>query len=158
MRNAAILLVSFACLTQAASAQTKPDLVGTWRLVEYWDRATDDQAKTYPYGEHPMGAIIYDRGGNVWVLIAKNPQPERLPKDGLKNLTADQLRTMLQEFVAYFGTYTVDAEKSIVTHHVAADVRRDYTGTDQPRPFKINGDELIIGDSKQWLRRLVRVK
>ena len=63
----------------------------------------------------------------------------------------------LSDYVAYFGTYTVDAARGVVTHHVTADVRGEYTGTDQPRRFRIEGDTLIIGDEKKWLRRLVRV-
>jgi hypothetical protein len=65
---------------------------------------------------------------------------------------------MLQEYVAYFGTYTVDAAHGVVIHHVAADLRRDYTGTDQRRTFQLSGDELIIGDSRTWLRRFVRIR
>jgi len=36
-------------------------------------------------------------------------------------------------------------------------VLRQYTGTAQPRPFKIVRDELLIGDGKTYLRRFKRV-
>ncbi len=32
-----------------------------------------------------------------------------------------------------------------------------YTNTDQPRPFILKGDTLIIGDQKTWKRVLERV-
>ena len=41
-------------------------------------------------------------------------------------------------YVAYFGTYTVDPKKDIVTHHVEGSLRVDYMGTDQVRPFHIS--------------------
>jgi hypothetical protein len=48
-----------------------------------------------------------------------------------------------------------------VTHHVEGSLRPDYTGTDQVRPFRIEGDRLIIEirQDQQYLRReLIRVK
>jgi hypothetical protein len=64
----------------------------------------------------------------------------------------EELSTTLQGYVAYFGTYTVDPARGVVVHHVIADVRREYTGTDQVRPFRLTADELQIGDGKTWLR------
>jgi hypothetical protein len=61
-------------------------------------------------------------------------------------------------YVAYFGTYTVDAEKCVVTHHVEGSLAPDFTDTDQPRPFKLEGDRLEIGDGKTWRRVLQRVR
>ena len=160
-RTLRVLLVSLSVALSAcahSSTVAEPaELVGTWRLVEYWDRESEDQAKQYPYGEQPLGFIVYDRTGHVFVEFAKGPQA-RLSKAELDRLTPQELRSLLQEFVAYFGTYTVDTRNGLVVHHVTADVRREYTGTDQPRRFKVTGDELTIGDSRRWLRRFVRVK
>jgi hypothetical protein len=33
-------------------------------------------------------------------------------------------------------------------HRVASDVLRDYTGTEQCRPFRLLGDSLIIGNDR----------
>jgi hypothetical protein len=60
-------------------------------------------------------------------------------------------------YMAYFGTYTVDYESGTVTANVITDVLRQYTGTPQPRPFKIVKGELLIGDGKTYLRRFKRV-
>ena len=49
-------------------------------------------------------------------------------------------------YVAYFGIYRVDAEKCVVTHHVDGSLAPDFTDTGQPRPFKVEGDRLEIGD------------
>lgn len=153
---AALVLLLAGCAHVAAPPRN--DLAGTWRLVEFWNRAAEDQPKQYPYGEHPLGYIVYDRAGNVFVQMATSTPPPRVTEQERRQLTAAQLATMMDEYVAYFGTYTIDAAKGVVTHHVLGDVRREYTGTDQPRPFRLHGDELIIGDSKTWLRRFERVK
>lgn len=55
----------------------------------------------------------------------------------------------------------MDDAKGTVTHHVEGSLRPDYTGTEQVRPFRIEGDRLIIElhQGNQYLRReLVRVK
>src|SRR5262249_26770434 len=88
----------------AHSAGVPPGLVGTWRLVEYWNRDNENQPKRYPLGEQPLGFIVYDRAGNVVVELAKNPQAPKLSREDFQRLTADELRSMLQDYVAYFGT------------------------------------------------------
>jgi hypothetical protein len=61
-------------------------------------------------------------------------------------------------YLAYFGTYTVDASKHVVTHHVEGSLAPDYTDTDQPRTFRLEGDRLEIGDAKVERRVLERVR
>jgi Lipocalin-like domain len=60
--------------------------------------------------------------------------------------------------VAYFGTYTVEDNRRIVTHHVEGSLSPDFTDTDQSRPFKLEGGRLEIGDGKTWRRVLERVR
>ena len=105
---------------------------------------------------------------NAYCLLYQNPANDGhdlaamrcvgLSREQLRQASADELHATMDAYVAYFGTYTVDAAKGLVVHHVTGDVRREYTDTDQERPFRITGDELLIGDGKSWLRRLVRVK
>src|SRR5262249_47460373 len=115
---AAALLILAGCAHATAVA---PGIVGTWRLVEYWDRESEAQPRTFPYGERPLGFIVSDRAGNVFVQIARNPQPPRLSQEELRRLSAAQLRDTIQDYVSYFGTYTVDTARGVVTHHVTAD-------------------------------------
>jgi hypothetical protein len=61
-------------------------------------------------------------------------------------------------YEAYFGRYTVDEMKHVVTHHVEGSVHPDYTDTDQPRPFKLEGDRLEITDGSTYRRVLERVR
>ena len=68
------------------------------------------------------------------------------------------MKTAFTGYVAYFGTYTVDAAKNVVIHHVEGSLKPSFIGTDQPRPFILAGDHLIIGDDKTWRRVLERVK
>src|SRR6266480_2423274 len=57
----------------------------------------------------------------------------------------------------YFGTYSVDRLHGTFVTHVEGSLNPMYTNTDQPRPFVLKGDTLIIGDQKTWKRVLERV-
>ncbi|HEX7139788.1 MAG TPA: lipocalin-like domain-containing protein [Vicinamibacterales bacterium] len=134
------------------------NLVGTWRLVEFWDQPSPDQPKQFPFGEHPLGYFVYDRSGHVHIQIARNPLLAPMSSEELSHASAEELRLTIESYVAYCGTYTVDAERGVVTHHVEADVRRLFTGTDQERPFQMTENELRISDGRSWFRRLIRVE
>ena len=71
--------------------------------------------------------------------------------------SAERALAAYAAYGAYFGTYTVDAPKHVVTHQVEGSLAPDYTDTDQPRPYKLEGDRLEISDGKTYRRVLERV-
>ena len=44
---------------------------------------------------------------------------------------------------AYYGTYAVDPERHVVTHHVAASLRASEAGTIERR-YTLRGDTLVL--------------
>ena len=42
--------------------------------------------------------------------------------------------------------------------NVEGSLAPDFTDTDQPRPFRLTGDRLEIGDGKTWRRVLERMR
>jgi hypothetical protein len=154
------VLIATALAVAGLGAQSSTSIVGTWKVVKYEDHGPDGSV-SYPYGENPVGYFVYDATGHLSVQIMRTPALKTFP--GMREGTGDgaSYRAAFLAYVAYFGTYTVDAAKGTVTHHVEGSMRPDYTGTDQVRPFRIDGDRLIIEihQGKQYLRReLVRVK
>src|SRR5262249_15611478 len=134
-------------------------LIGTWRLVECVE--LDENGRwAYPFGEHPRGYFVYDTTGHVHIQIMKMPPLSPFPtaKSADGNLKAEQALAAYNAYGAYFGTYTVDEKKHVVTHHVEGSLFPGYTDTDQPRPFTLKGDCLEIGDTKTWRRVLERVR
>lgn len=142
-------------------------IVGTWRLVKFED--IEDGKVIRRFGERPNGLFVYTADGHVIIQIA-NPANPACVTEGKKTLpgrkddialavcTPEQLEALLNGSVAYWGTYSVDMSKGIVTHNVVSDVTNGYAGTAQPRPFVLNGDRLEIGDGKTWTRVLERVR
>jgi hypothetical protein len=154
-----LLLPVTVALTQRPSRGAVA-LIGTWRLVEFADLDKDGKWR-YRFGEHARGYFVYDVTGHVHIQIMKAPPLAPFPEANLaegKPPSAEHAIAAYAAYVAYFGTYTVDAEKHVVTHHVEGSLAPDFTDTDQPRPFKLGGDRLEIGDGKTWRRVLERVR
>lgn len=92
----------------------------------------------------------------IMKVPALPPFPEAKLTDG-KPPSPEHALAAYTAYVAYFGTYAVDAEKRVVTHHVEGSLAPDFTDTHQSRPFKLEGDQMEIGDGKTWRRVLERV-
>jgi hypothetical protein len=135
-------------------------IVGCWMMVEAWDMNDPGKpGRSHPWGNPPLGYWVYDRSGNVSVQISVNPPLSNL---GANWWTAtppsvDEMAASFNNYMAYFGTYTVDYDNGVVTHNVTTDVLRQYTDGAQARPLKIVDDELLMGDGQTYLRRFKRV-
>jgi hypothetical protein len=130
-------------------------LVGTWKLIEYADLDTITGKWDYPYGKNPRGYFTYTKN-YIINLNVSSEIPLNITEDSAKNYNIKLLNWIDHYSVAYFGTYSVDFNKSVVTHHVKGGSIPWFYETDQPRPFILKGDTLIIGDNKTWRRVLVR--
>jgi hypothetical protein len=119
---------------------------------EDWDSAG---RRTTPYGEHPLGYVRYTPDGRVAVQVARQPQAGPFTA-GAEQGTVAEKAAAFDAYIAYFGTYTVDTARHIVVHHVDADINPSYTGTADPRPYRLAGDSLILGDERSWRRVFIR--
>jgi hypothetical protein len=152
-----------ACAHVAVPAPVTPAqrLVGAWRLVLFED-VVDGRA-TYPFGEKPSGYLIYTADGHMAGLIAHPGLPSCVPPSlgpysTLPVCTPEQMQRTLEGSVAYWGTYSLDDGAGVVVHHVERDLSSGLAGTDQRRPYRLEGDRLIIGDGKTWKRVFERTK
>jgi len=134
--------------TVKAAESANQKLIGTWKLTSFEDRPEVGPVK-YPYGKRPSGLLIYDATGHMSIQIINIPHPKVASGDE-DNITDAEKLALFSVYEAYFGTYTVDWEKHIVTHHVEGDLRDVYMGTPQPRPFELDGDHLRL--APRWER------
>lgn len=159
-------LLSVVVIASAADSDPPAGLVGTWRLVSFED--VDSGQTIRRFGDKPLGLFVYTADGHVAIQIANpaNPVcvspgkkfgPGRKDDSTIPACTPAQMQALVDGYVAYWGTYTVDAAAGVVVHHVKSDLSNGYAGTDQRRPFRLEGDHLVIGDGKTWTRVLERV-
>lgn len=161
-----ICLIVFGCnnitgeiqSSHAASPENQTTkLAGKWRLVEFADLDSASNSWIYPLGLHPKGISIYT-GDSVFNVTLSAEHPLQIPEDSADKVTIKLVDYIQHYGVGFFGTYSVDKNRSTLIHHVEGGTNPFYIGTDQPRPFTLNGDTLLIGDNRSWKRVLVRMK
>jgi hypothetical protein len=131
------------------------EVVGTWKLIS----AEDINKKTgkwvpYTFGNPPSGYFIYDATGHASVQIMTTPPQTIASPDDPP--TPDEALAIFNNYIAYYGSYTVDSANITVQVEGALDPRQ--VGTPQVRPYEVSGDTLIIGDQVTYKRTLKRVK
>jgi hypothetical protein len=108
---------------------------GAWRYVG----ATID-GKPHPgRGASPKGIICYDPSGQMVVQVA--PNRERTMKGSTP--TPEEAKAALADYIAYFGTYSVDAHARTVTHRRVGSVQPNDVA-DLVRAYEFAGNRLIL--------------
>jgi len=141
-----------------AAASPAPTLEGRWKLLAAEDLRADGSVARLPWGAHPVGSIVVDRGA-CYLQIMSSDTPSFAPAQP----STDQMKaTLLSSYIAYSGPCTVDAAAGSVTLKVEAAWRPDYVGTEQKRFFRFENGKLLFGPApnsirsgtEQWTRRL----
>ena len=139
-----ILMLAASALAQDGSLAkpTTGQLVGTWRLVSIEDTMKDGVVKSpEQFGPHPLGFLMYEADGYMCANIMNPDRPAW--KDPAK-ATNDEKIAYYDTFIAYCGTYKLDAENSVVTHYPVVAWTPAYVGSTQERPFRLEGKRLTI--------------
>ncbi len=93
------------------------------------------------FGPHSIGFLMYDPDGHMCASIMNPDRPAWKDPD---KPTDEEKIACYNTFIAYCGAYTVDEEKSVVTHYPVVAWAPAYVGSTQVRPFKIEGKRLTI--------------
>ena len=113
-------------------------LLGTWTMLSWCREFVDTGEKIDALGPNPVGYINYGADGRMFAFVLKRDRP---PPAGTVPTVEEKLR-LFDSMLAYAGTYTLDKEK--VVHHVDASWNQTWTGTDQVRFYKLDGNTLTI--------------
>jgi hypothetical protein len=128
-----------AALGVNSSSGAESTVVGNWKLVSFVSEELATGKKIALLGEHPKGYLIYTPQGRMMAIIVHETRSP--PK-------VDEDRINLHKYMyAYSGRYAVEGEK--VVHHVDISWNESWTGTDQVRFFKLEGDSLTITTAPQ---------
>jgi hypothetical protein len=127
----------------------KPTLEGRWKLRMAEDLRADGTVARHPWGEHPVGSIVVERGA-CYVQIMSGDTPAFPSGTTAAN---EQMKAMLlSSYIAYSGPCTIDAAESSVTLKVDAAWRPDYVGTEQKRFFRFENGVLFFGPAPGSIR------
>ena len=115
-------------------------LVGTWAL-ESWEAVDSNGAVDRPFGETPVGYIMYSPDGHMAVGFMP---PGRKPFEAADILggTPDEKCAAIETYISYCGRYEVKGDR--VYHHIKASLFPNWTGVTQERIVQLDGDTLRI--------------
>jgi Lipocalin-like domain len=95
-----------------AVAQSTNELVGTWTLVSI--TLEKDGKKTDFYDPNPQGQLMYDANGRFPVIVTRSDLP-KLASNNREIGTTEENKAIVQESLAYFGTYAVSEPDKTIT-------------------------------------------
>jgi len=119
-------------------------LYGTWKLVSFTQRFVATGETIDVFGRNPKGFLSYSRDGRMNAILVKDVRPKQA--DMAQATTEDKVQ-LFSSMYAYAGTFTVDG--NTVTHHVDISWNENWTGTDQVRNVRLDGDRLYISTDPQ---------
>lgn len=109
------------------------DVAGTWRLLA-WRAETEDGRVEQPFGDHPLGYVVYTADGRMITTIS---MAERAPIGGdLLSATREASADAFGSFLAYSGRFRV--EGGDVIHSVEMSLYPDWVGTEQRRHVSLD--------------------
>ena len=136
-----MLFLSSVCLFSAEPRQdiASKKLVGAWRLVSV--EGTD---ATFHFAyDHPTGVIIYDPSG--WMSVQIDIKGIRKPfGKGPAAGTEEEKVAAFDNYVAYYGTYTLDLQAQTITHHLEDASSPNWRGVNNVRWFEFQGDDRLL--------------
>jgi hypothetical protein len=122
---AVVLLAAPIMGAQTTPARDTPRFIGTWRLVS--DTTT--------------GMMIYDNLGNM----AAQVMPNRVRrKYAAAEPTPEEAKDAITGYLAYFGTYSVDEQARIITHHRKANINPGQVGDDVVRAYVFESNDRLV--------------
>ena len=111
---------------------------GTWRLLACEGRWSDGRI-TRPYGESPAGQLMYDGNGRFAGQIMARERPAFATGNLLKG-SDHEVRAAFEGYVAYYGTYAIDAAEGLMVHQVEGSFFPNWVGEQQIRVFEFTED------------------
>lgn len=145
MKYTMIIVSLFYLVTLQAQDNRLPGKVrkqfeGTWSLVAV-ENTNADGSKTLPYGESPVGMLVFTSKGDYAIQILKSVRPKVAANDKNK-ATNEENAALVQGNNSHFGTYTVDMLSSTITFNVQHAFYPNWEGTIQVRTFILEGNML----------------
>jgi hypothetical protein len=115
----------------------KDRFIGSWQLLSQHSEYADGQSIP-SRGEHPRGILMYDADGNMAVQLMRTDAQAGEFRD------LSELRTAMQGFHAYFGTYEILEASKTVLHHVLGSGYAGYWNTTQERRYEFSDGDSIL--------------
>jgi hypothetical protein len=127
---AAPLVLAASILGSPASAQSSPDVVGTWSLVS--SVTEKDGVKTEQFGPGAKGMLVLDSAGHFMLTII-GPELPKFASNNRAGGTPEENKAVVSRSIAMIGDYSVNAAEKTLTFKVDRATFPNWNGTEQKR-------------------------
>jgi len=114
------------------------NLLGTWKLSHCKSHDINGIEQFDPFHDG-LGTLIYDKSGNMAAQIMKSNHADSI-SGNIFAASAESFKNAFENYVAYYGTYVIDEEKSIVTHSIIGALWPNMIGISVSRRFEFKDD------------------
>ena len=121
------------------------EFIGAWRLVSVEDREPDGSL-IHPYGERPAGLLLYDEAGRMSVQIMRRDRA-RLSSNDWGEVAAEEVKSAIEGYTAFFGTYEINEAEAHIIHRVEGHVLPNSVGKELKRGYEFSGGRLVLKPS-----------
>ncbi|NPV92729.1 MAG: lipocalin-like domain-containing protein [Firmicutes bacterium] len=118
----------------------KEAVLGAWRLAHFEYRAADGTAFK-PYGEEPLGILIYEPGGYMSGMIGKKGR-KNISVEDLGRISEAEKLSLAEGYMAYAGRYEVLDDR--VLHSIQASFIPNWIGTQFTRFYRFEEGRLLL--------------
>ncbi|HJR61951.1 MAG TPA: lipocalin-like domain-containing protein [Vicinamibacterales bacterium] len=125
-------------------------LIGNWTLLSYVTE-NPDGSQGKPYGD-AVGRLSYDGHGNMAGQVMRPGRLQVAPGQW----GALEVRSAYAGYIAYFGTYEVNASEDTVIHHVHGALNPNWVGGHQVRRMRFDGELLVLSTDVPKAGAMVR--
>ena len=126
----AALVIAVTSVTSAAAQSLKDQVIGTWMVVSA-EMVRSDGTRVHMYGDEPQGILVLSADGTYVTINTRKDLP-RISAGNRERATEEEAKAT-RGTLAYYGTYTVDEQKRILTVNVTGSTFANQLGTKQTR-------------------------
>ena len=123
----------------AGVADVTAQFAGIWELVGIERHNVNGELLSADTVDR-SGYIMYDPAGYMGVVIQQGGRQSFASDDP----TPEEAQEAFQTYTSYFGTFTVNAVASEVTHLLRGSLNPNGAGSDYVRTFEFSGDRLTL--------------
>lgn len=120
----------------------KNNFIGEWSLISMTNEI-DNKIISTPNGNNLKGLLIYNETGTMSAQLGNFERSKFKSNDFRYGLT-DEIIPAFNGFISYFGTYSINEEKSYIVHNVEMSLFPNWIGTKVKRYYEFKDNLLIL--------------
>jgi hypothetical protein len=141
MRRIFVAVFIVLSLQRAVPAQSKNNLVGTWKLVSVESTTLKGEKNPTAFGAHPTGFATFTESGRMTLIMVDDGRKPLSVVDRVSAPVAERAEAFAT-FVAYAGRYSVDHDT--VIFHIEASSIQNWVNTELTRTMTFGKNRLAL--------------